>query len=153
MDELLAIKKQLFTKCAEYAQKRLDTVKEAIDTLKEAADEETKNVTGDKYETGRAMLQLEMENYSKQLAEARKLKEQMDRITPNSICYSIESGCLAFTDQGTYYVAISVGKITLDGKDYFAVAPSSPIGEKMLSKKAGDEVELNGRKFKITKVY
>ena len=152
MDELLAIKKELYNKCSEYAKNRVSNIKEAIDGLKEAADEETKNTTGDKYETGRAMMQLEIENYTTQLAEARKLVEQMDRVSPNSICQTIESGCLVFTSQGNYYFAISVGKLSVDGKDYFAVAPTSPIGNVMLEKKAGDEVTLNGRKFTITKV-
>lgn len=153
MDELLSIKKELYSKCMEYVQKRIETVKEAMIAVREAADEETKNTSGDKYETGRAMLQLELENYSAQLAEARKLQENMNKISPKAICTSIESGCLVFTNIGNYYFAISVGKISVNGKDFFVVSPSSPIGEKMLSKKAGDEAELNGRKFKITQVY
>lgn len=152
MDEFLSIKKELHSKCMDYVQKRIQNVREAMIAVREAADEETKNTTGDKYETGRAMLQLELENYSNQLAEARKLQEQMDRISAKAICTTVESGCLAFTNVGNYYFAISVGKLSVNGKDFFAVSPNSPIGEKMLTKKAGDEVELNGRKFKISQV-
>lgn len=154
MEDHLSIKKQLFLKCQDYVKKRIETVREAMATIKEAADEETKNSTGDKYETGRAMMQIEMENYVGQLAEARKLQEQMEYIAkPGSICKTVESGCLVETNLGTYYFAISAGKITVDGKDYFAVAPTSPIGGKLIGLKAGEAAELNGRKIEVKGIY
>lgn len=153
MDEYINIKKQLHEKCMEYVNKRIVTVREAMKAIKEAVDEETKSVVGDKYETGRAMLQLELENYSSQLAEARKLHDQMEQISPKSVCRSIQSGCLAFTSQGNYYFAVSAGKITIDDKEYYAVAPTSPIGNLLLEKKEGEEAELNGRKFLIKKIF
>ncbi|MGK7389633.1 MAG: 3-oxoacyl-ACP synthase [Candidatus Cyclobacteriaceae bacterium M2_1C_046] len=154
MEQYLAVKKQLFQKCQEYVQKRISTIKEAMSAIKEAADEETKSSAGDKYETGRAMMQIEMENYANQLAEARKLQSQMDQLPkPNTVCKNIESGCLAVTSQGNYYFAVSVGKITIDDKDYFAVAPSSPVGGALLGLKAGETAELNGRKIEVKEVY
>lgn len=152
MDEYINIKKQLHAKCMEYVNKRLLTVREAMKAVKEAVDEETKSVAGDKYETGRAMFQLELENYSSQFIEARKLYEQMEQISPKSICRSVQSGCLVFTSQGIYYFAVSVGKITIDGNDYFAVSPTSPIGNVLLECKEGEEAELNGRRFLINKI-
>jgi hypothetical protein len=153
MEEFMNIKKQLHTKCMEYVNKRILTVREAMKAVKEAVDEETKSVLGDKYETGRAMLQLELENYSSQLIEARRLYEQMEQISPKSICRSVQSGCLVFTSQGNYYFAVSAGKVTIAGKDYFAVAPTSPIGNALLERKEGEEAELNGRRFVISKIY
>ena len=153
MDELINIKKELHAMCMEYVHKRMETVRVAMNTVKEAVDEETKSAVGDKYETGRAMLQLELENYSSQLAEARKLYEQMGQISPKSICRSVQSGCLVFTTQGNYYFAVGAGKLHLHGQDYFAVGPYSPIGNVLMERKEGDEAELNGRKFRITKVY
>lgn len=153
MDEFRDIKKQLHAKCMEYVNKRIITVREAMKAIKEAVDEETKSVVGDKYETGRAMLQLEMESYSSQLTEARKLYDQMEQISTKSICRTVQSGCLVLTSQGNYYFAVSAGKITIDGNDFFAVAPTSPIGNALLDRKEGEEAELNGRRFVISKIY
>lgn len=154
MEQYLAVKKQLFQNCQEYVQKRISTIKEAMSAIKEAADEEIKSSAGDKYETGRAMMQIEMENSARQLAEARKLQSQMDQLPkPTSVCKYIESGCLAITSQGNYYIAISVGKIIVDDKEYFVVAPSSPIGGVLLGLNAGEVADLNGRKIEVKEVY
>ena len=51
----------------------------------EAANEEGKSSVGDKYETGRAMMQIERDKAAQQLDEALKLKNIIDQI-------SIETG-------------------------------------------------------------
>jgi hypothetical protein len=51
---------------------RIASAEEAIRMAQESANQEGKSSAGDKYETGRAMAQLEIEKASGQLAEANK---------------------------------------------------------------------------------
>lgn len=86
-------------------------ISKAIEHAQLAANEETKSSAGDKYETGRAMMQLEIEKQSVQLAEAMKLKHVLSQINPEKTTETIQSGSLVFTDQGNFYISISAGKL------------------------------------------
>jgi hypothetical protein len=72
-----SIKKQLFDFCKMFADNRVSRIRTVIVGLKESLDDETKSSAGDKYETGRAMLQLDIEKSSVQLAEAEKLQKRI----------------------------------------------------------------------------
>ena len=53
----------------------------AITSATEARDGDTKSSAGDKYETGREMMQIEIEKNKLQLANAQHLKEELSRIS------------------------------------------------------------------------
>ncbi|GAA0891587.1 hypothetical protein GCM10009122_12660 [Fulvivirga kasyanovii] len=146
------LKQQLYDKCRELVDQRIKNAKDAMDSAQEAANDETKSSAGDKYETGREMMQQEMENNAVQLSEARKLKEIIDRIIPGKSYDTVQIGSLVITNNGSFYISIGLGKIILDGKDYFAIAPSSPLGALLMDKKAQESIELNGRTFNIQQV-
>jgi hypothetical protein len=68
------IKIKLYQYCVEFIDKRIAGAREAIQIAQDSANEETKSSAGDKYETGRAMAQLEIEKNTTQLEEALKQK-------------------------------------------------------------------------------
>lgn len=152
MSPQTGLKQQLYDQCLEIVEQRIKNAKDAMDSAQEAANDETKSSAGDKYETGREMMQQEMENNAVQLSEARKLKEIITRITPGKSYDTVQVGSLVLTNNGNFYITIGLGKITIDGKDYFAIAPSSPLGALLMDKKAKESIELNGRKFVLEKV-
>ena len=77
MTNNLDVKKELYNQCADFIEKRLITIKGSISDIQEALDSETKNSTGDKHETGRAMLQIDLEKSGNQF-----------RITSYNVCYT-----------------------------------------------------------------
>jgi sortase (surface protein transpeptidase) len=58
---LNALKTRLHSLCVSYVGQRIETAQRAIAIAQASANEETKSSAGDKYETGRAMAQLEIE--------------------------------------------------------------------------------------------
>ena len=60
--------------------KRAQTVEEIISSNQKALHSETKSSAGDKHETGRAMLQLEMEKASQQLEGISQMNEILSKI-------------------------------------------------------------------------
>ncbi|MBT1702702.1 3-oxoacyl-ACP synthase [Chryseosolibacter indicus] len=150
---VLEIKHKLHVFCQEYLAKRIQTCEQALALLHQDIEEETKSSAGDKYETGRSMIQLEMEKHNNQLAESIKLKNQLDRIKPalhNSNV--IQPGSLVITDQGNYYLSISAGQVVIDNKNYLCISPSSPIGLSLSQAAKGQAVQFNTRSFKILDV-
>ncbi len=152
MKNTVVLKQQLHHLCGEHITERVNNIREAIELAQEAAHEETKSSAGDKYETGRAMMQLEIENQMLQMAEAEKLKKALDQINPLADCDTVVTGSLVTTSIGTFYLSVSVGKLTIDGKDYMAVSPSSPIGSLMLNREKGATVTFNGKEIRITDI-
>jgi hypothetical protein len=151
--QLLILKQQLYNECQAYLVKRIGTAQEAIRLAQASADDETKSSAGDKYETGRAMMQLEMEQHNEQLTEALKLKRLLDQIKVDYQPSTIQPGALAITDQGNFFIAISVGKLVVEGKTYMAVSIESPIGAKLKGLKKGEVFNFNNKAYKIEQVW
>ncbi len=79
-------KKAYNSHCLETVGERLTTIEENLDSLMDAKRNETKSSAGDKYETGRAMIQNEEELYKRQRAETSKILDQLLRIDPDKVC-------------------------------------------------------------------
>ena len=135
--------------CDIYVQERIDRAQSAIAEAQKAANNESKSSAGDKYETGRAMMHLEKEKHASQLSEAVKLKQVLDQINPDLALSAIGLGAIVETNQGYFYFAIGAGKLSLEGKDYFAIAPAAPIGQKLMGLQVGESTTFNGRTFQV----
>ena len=135
-----------------YVLDRISRIKLEIKKAQSSANEETKSSAGDKYETGRAMAQLEIEKNTKQLAEAEKLLGMLNNILAENTSSVIIPGSLIITDKGVFYIAISIGQITIDQNNYFIIAPDSPIGKTFMGKKNGDSIEWNKVTYSIKSI-
>ncbi len=136
-----ALKKQLFDACTEYVQLRAKTVDEIISSNQRALSSETKSSAGDKHETGRAMLQLEMEKAGQQLASINQMKMVLAKIDLEDSAIA-KLGSLIITDKANYFLAISAGEIRIENTTYYAISPSSPIGKLLLGRQLGDTVNF-----------
>ena len=147
------LKDLLYQKCFELVENQILSSQKRIEEAQNAANAETKSSAGDKYETTRAMMQIEIENCSKQLAESQKLHNTLKQIVFQSNYQNVVLGSVIETNQGLFFMAIGIGKmeITLESvtKIFFVISPSSPIGEKLHHKKIADEFIFNGKKFVI----
>jgi hypothetical protein len=145
-------KEELLNQCEAYVNKRLQTVEETISSSQKALQSETKSSAGDKHETGRAMLQLEMEKAGQQLAGISLMKEVLAKVDLSNVSKKIHLGSLIFTEKANYFLAISAGKLVVADKQYFAISVSSPIGQLLLGKQESDVIFFNGNQIKIIKV-
>ena len=146
------IKQELFNQCEAFVNKRLQTIEKIISSNQKALQSETKSSAGDKHETGRAMLQLEMEKAGQQLQSIQKMQLTLSKINLENISTNAHLGSLVETNNAIYFLSISAGEISLDNKKYYAVSVSSPIGKLLLGKKKNDELIFNGNKIKILKI-
>ncbi|GAB3703632.1 hypothetical protein GCM10027592_33930 [Spirosoma flavus] len=135
--------------CEAYVQQRIDTARLAMEAAQEAANSESKSSAGDKYETGRAMAQLERDRHAQLLAEALKIQQDVNRLVVEKHYETVQPGSLVITNRGQFFISISAGKLTLAGKDYFAVSPASPIATSLLGRKLGDSVTFNKLTYQV----
>ncbi len=146
------IKNQLYKKCMDYVNERISRASSAMQSAQDAANEESRSSAGDKYNTERAMMQIERDNCAKQLAEAQMLSKTMAQVDISKHLNKAGLGSLVETSQGNYFMAISVGKIVLDGYVVFAISQASPIGHLLMEKEVGDEVVFNNKVIEISRV-
>ena len=71
---------------------------------------ETKSSAGDKHETGRAMLQLEMEKAGQQLASVQQMQQTLAKINTLTSSTNIALGSVIKTSSACYFLSISEEK-------------------------------------------
>ena len=148
----MKIKDSLLQQCHKMVDDKLETVRTFIKNNRAALDQESKSSAGDKHETGRAMLHLEMEKASRQLSEAIKMKETLQKISLGHVSKKIKLGSLIETDQGNFFLSVSVGPLEIQNETYFAVSTDSPVGQLLLGQETGATIEMGPKKFVIFKV-
>ena len=114
---------------------------------------ESKSTAGDKHETGRAMIQLEREKLGNQLKQLEQQEAVLRKIQTDKKTDLAVLGNYVETDNMHYYLSISLGKITLDGKEVYAISSQSPIGAMLLGKKLGDSIIFNGKTSTIIAIH
>lgn len=152
-DPALEIKIQLHTVCLAMLQQSIDTLERAMADAQAAANEETKSSVGDKYETGRAMMQAEKDKYARQLATTLASLRLLETINPQEGHQRVEAGSLVRTNEGLYYFSAPLGKVALDGEMFFALSLASPLGQALLGKQAGEEVLFQARKVVVVELW
>nr|WP_157634646.1 3-oxoacyl-ACP synthase [Spirosoma panaciterrae] len=147
------IKETLYALCKAYVVQRIETAQQAMDAAQEAANSESKSSAGDKYETGRAMAQLERDRNAQLLAEALKVERDLKQIQIDKNYEAAQPGSVVVTNRGAFFISIGAGKLSLNGKEYFAVSPASPISTALAGRKAGESITFNKLPYQILEVY
>jgi len=143
------LKQQLYQYCLTKLDERVRELKEQITNIQESKHNETKSSAGDKYETGRAMMQMEEDKVNAQLEKTQLMRQQFEQIDPNYVSSTIGMGSIVRTSTRTYFLSIGIGKIRWEGEDYFCLSPASPIGRELWDKKRGTAISFNGKTEKI----
>ena len=148
----MSIKKKLFNYCQSFVSDRISNIQKAIENAQNSSNNETKSTAGDKHDTARAMMQLEVEKMSKQLSEANKLKIGLTHIQPESIHDNIQMGSVVRTNQANYFISISAGNILMDKENYYAISPVTPIAKLMIGLKKGENFTFNGQTIEVIEI-
>ncbi len=146
------IKRELLQQCNNFVNQKLQTIEATIRSNQQALHSETKSSAGDKHETGRAMLQLEMEKAGQQWKDANEMHVLLSKVTIEGVSEFVRLGSLVATSMGSYFIAVSAGVISVAGESYFAISPSSPIGKLLLGKIAQQSILLHGKEIQIKEV-
>ena len=115
---------------------------------KESRDSDTKSSAGDKFETGREMMQREMDKLSALIDNTLNSIAKLDRLVDLPASAIISEGSLVETDQDTYFISIGYGKLD----SIFAISIESPLGLELKGKRVGDRIEMRGRHITIKSI-
>jgi len=133
----------------EQLESQLKSLIQAKSSIAESKLNETKSSAGDKYETGRAMIQMEQDKISSQLDQLMATKNHLKQISSDLKSHIVKVGTLVITDIGNYYVSVSIGKMIVDDIVYYAISPAAPLSKVLTGKGVGDNVLFRNRCYKI----
>lgn len=137
-------KTRLHAACLADVDRRIAVLRDVLDGIAAARENETKSSVGDKYETGRAMLQRQEAQARAQLMQVVEQRQELDALVDRAEHAHVRKGSLVITTRGKYFLAVGLGKVTVDGMVYFCVSTQSPIGKALLHRAVGETISFNG---------
>ncbi len=151
----MTLKNQIHNACLLYVAQNIEMLQNNIRVAQESSQSDTKSSAGDKYETTRAMMQIEIENCSKRLQEAQKQYQILSEITAKSIdsVSNVGLGSLVLTNKGDFFVSVGIGQLEVANKKYFVISPQSPIGEMLMRKKVGESFIFREIKYELLEIF
>lgn len=147
------LKEQLMANIIDEIDERINAETLMIESARETANSDTKSSAGDKYETTRAMMHLEQEKYSQQLAESMELKKRAGSIPLDTVSEKVESGSVLSTSMGNFFIAVSAEEIEIEDEEYVPISLASPIGEALKSGKKGEAILFRNQTIKIYDLF
>jgi transcription elongation GreA/GreB family factor len=133
----LNIKQTLFAEATNQLEAKMQVAYYAMQAAQASANEEGKSSAGDKYETARAMGQIERDMHARQYEKLRIERQVLDRIDPEKSFVRVALGALVQTSTGWFWVAVSLGAMIVQEQQVMVVSVSSPIGSALMGKEVG----------------
>nr|WP_299421564.1 transcription elongation factor [uncultured Emticicia sp.] len=146
------MKEKLLEKVKELIENRMKTSYEAMEAAKNSANEEGKSSAGDKYETARAMGQLDREMNGRMYEQARQERLSLDKIDTETLFTKVAFGALVETTMGYFFVAIGAGIIELEAKKIMTISPQAPIGQLIMGKTTAETFYFREKTHKIVAI-
>ena len=131
---------------------RINQYRQDIASAEESRNTATKSSAGDKHETGRALMQIELDNLEKQLGANLTLKNSLEQMPTFENQETIAFGSLVKTDQGLFFISISLGKVTSGADACYALSPTAPLGNMLIGHKKGDIVRFRENAYSIEEI-
>lgn len=146
------LRQQLLEACHKYVEERILRLKTSIKDLEKDLGNETKSSAGDKYETSREMINAEISQLENQLQEFKKLQDILRLPHLQKPTTKIQLGSIVTTSMANYFLSIPAGEIKLEKQNFYAIGINSPIAVSIRGKQIGEELNFNGKTFKITAI-
>jgi len=145
------LKQKILDACFEQQTKVIQNLKVVMEEVADSAEEY--GLPKDLYDSYRNQMMSKREMFAQQLL---KINEQVDilrRVDMTRTYHQIRFGAAVITESQRLFVAAGIGKINVEGEEYFVISAMVPFYSAIDGKKAGDTYEFRGRKEKILEVF
>ena len=146
---MISIKQSIKSEVLRQLVLKIEDISSAVASLAESRDANMKSSAGDKHETSRAKIQIEIDQLSRQLNHVQWQKNNLSNMDINQIHNVADVGSLIKTDKGYFLISIGWGRIQIRGEYYFVISVGSPIGRLLQNKKKGDSVQFRNTTYDI----
>ncbi len=150
--DMTAEKKLIVEKVNAQLHEQLQLVESQLNSLSEDLQNETKSSMGDKYETGRAQIHLEIDKLKQRQAHYLNQIQSMNSIDFTQKYSQVKNGALVYTDVFMYLISIGLGQIKMEHKEVFVISLESPIGKEMKGKSCKNCFKFQEKVYTIEKI-
>ncbi|MEL6253324.1 MAG: 3-oxoacyl-ACP synthase [Bacteroidota bacterium] len=147
------LKLQIHTASLVVLESKISALKKSTEDLQQAASEDTKSSAGDKFETSREMMKLEIEKNNIQLRQLNSMKQLLGQCKPDQVSEEIRLGALVKSNEGLYYFSVPLGKVEVENQSCFVLSLASPLGKALLGKIAGDKISFMKREIEVLEIF
>jgi hypothetical protein len=151
--EKIRFKHGLKEYCIGILKDRVNTARQAMEAAQEAANNEGKSSAGDKYETGRAMSQIDRDRSAGQMDGAMQELLTLQSIEADRLYKEVNNGAVVVCGDAIYFIASGLGVIHYEGCKVVILSPKAPLSNLLRGKVTGESVSLNGNTFEITDIF
>jgi hypothetical protein len=147
----LKLKQKILDACFEQQAKVRENLKVVMEEVADSAEES--GLPKDLYDSYRNQMMSKRDMFAQQLL---KINEQVDilrRVDMTRTYHQIRFGAVVITESQRLFVAAGIGKIIVEGEEYFVISAMVPFYNAIDGKKAGDTYEFRGKKEKILEVF
>jgi len=148
---MLHTKQKLLGLCKETQTKMVESAKTAMNEAQHALNEYGPNK--DRYDSFRDQLISRRDMFTGQYRKALSDLNVIEKINCQELKEKVEFGAIIISDISRFIIAISSGKIEVDGSVYYAISPAVPLYKAMEGLKAGDSFEFNGKRQTIKELF
>lgn len=132
---------------------RIEAARQQADQAQEAANQEEKSSAGDKYETSRAMGQLQKDMHSRQQAEHARELATLHQVRVDILYSTAVAGAFIQCRDIGFFIAAGLGKQQLHDQTIIFLSPAAPLAKALYQRRAGDSFVFNGRSFLIEDIF
>lgn len=147
----LNLKQKILDACFEQQTKVTQNLKVVMEEVADSAEEY--GLPKDLYDSYRNQMMSKRDMFAQQVL---KIHEQIDilrRVDMTKIFSQVRFGAVVITESQRLFVAAGIGKIVVEGQDYFVISAMVPFYNAIDGKKTGDTYEFRGKKEKILEVF
>jgi len=137
------MKEELYKKCESYLEKKISRISHSIQDLEAALTNESKSSAGDKFETGREMINIEINKLSTQLQQFQQLQVTLEIAKRNGVSKTVKLGSLVEATNATYFICIPIGEVIIGDKKVYVIGAGSPIAQALIGKAVGEKFSFN----------
>jgi len=151
--EKIKFKELLKKECGFVLKKRSINSNSAMQDSQESANNQEKSSAGDKYETSRAMGQIDRDMYAYQLLETEKDMNIITNLEIDKINQVIKPGSVFEINSQLIFVAIGLGTILVNNISVLVISYKSPLYEQLKFKSVGDLVFFKNQNHQIETIF
>jgi hypothetical protein len=152
-DQKINLKKELLVFIIAYFEERASNSKQAMINAQNSANNQEKSSAGDKYETSRAMGQIDRDMNAKQYAEALAVLTEIQKLNIHQVYTKVSLGAIVKTSMGNFFISAGAGKVNILAETYFCVSPDAPIAKALQHLISQNSFEFNGKMNRVLEVF
>ena len=147
----MELKKKILQACIDQQMQVISNLKQEMEEASEGA--EDYGLPKDMYDSYRNQLMGKRDMYAQQISKVKEQVEILRRIDLEKPCETAKFGAVVVTGSQKLFISAGIGKVKVNGDEYFAISALVPFFSAIENKKSGEEFEFRGRKEKILEVF